>query len=66
MIRRHVQCVWLLVAVVLALVTAAATVDQAKVLCLASSDIAYLDPQQISDLASTPVANVLFEGKGSR
>jgi len=51
---------------VLAPLSAAATVDQAKVLRLASSDIAYLDPQSISDLASTRVANVIFEGLGSR
>ena len=66
MIRRHVHCVWLLLGGVLAPLSAAATVDQAKVLRLASSDIAYLDPQSISDLASTRVANVIFEGLGSR
>lgn len=36
--------------------------DGAKVLRLAASDIAFLDPQQITDLASTRVANVIFEG----
>ncbi len=36
--------------------------DEAKVLRLALSDIAYLDPQQITDLYSTRVANVIFEG----
>ena len=36
--------------------------DEAKVLRLALPDIAYLDPQQITDLYSTRVANVIFEG----
>ena len=66
MIRQHVHWVWLLLGLVLATLTAEATVDQAKVLRLASSDIAYLDPQPISDLASTRIANVIFERLGSR
>ena len=36
--------------------------DEAKVLRLALPDIAFLDPQQITDLSSTRVANVIFEG----
>ena len=36
--------------------------EEPKVLRLALSDIAFLDPQQITDLASARVANVLFEG----
>jgi ABC-type transport system substrate-binding protein len=36
--------------------------DESKVLRLALSDIAYLDPQQITDLYSARVANAIFEG----
>ena len=36
--------------------------EDAKVLRLALPDIAYLDPQQITDLSSSRVANVIFEG----
>ena len=36
--------------------------QEAKVLRLALTDVAILDPQQITDLASARVANVIFEG----
>ena len=45
-----------------ALLAPAARADEPKVLRLGLSDIAYLDPQQITDLYSTRVANVIFEG----
>jgi len=61
MIARQVRLVFLLLAVALA-PASPAMADEAKVLRLALSDIAYLDPQQITDLASTRVANVIFEG----
>ncbi len=48
-------------AVALAPATGSAA-DEPKVLRLALSDIAYLDPQQITDLYSTRVANAIFEG----
>ena len=52
------------VAVVLALAAAtpASAAAEPKVLRLALTDIAYLDPQQITDLSSARVANVIFEG----
>ena len=61
MIARRVRHVFLLLAIALAPAVRAMP-DEAKVLRLALSDIAYLDPQQITDLASTRVANVIFEG----
>ena len=45
-----------------AFLSPAQAADPAKVLRLALPDIAYLDPQQITDLYSTRVANVIFEG----
>jgi oligopeptide transport system substrate-binding protein len=61
MIARSVGRVCLLLIVALAPVVPAVA-DEAKVLRLALSDIAYLDPQQITDLYSTRVATALFEG----
>ena len=58
---RRIRLAFLLLAA--ALVPAAPVkADEAKVLRLALSDIAFLDPQQITDLSSTRVANVIFEG----
>jgi ABC-type transport system substrate-binding protein len=52
----------LVLALVLTIAPPAWPADGEKVLRLALSDIAYLDPQQITDLSSTRVANVIFEG----
>jgi ABC-type transport system substrate-binding protein len=57
---RHAGLIGLLLLV--ALTPLAKAADEPKVLRLALSDIAYLDPQQITDLSSTRVANVIFEG----
>ena len=61
MITRHFRFMCLLLAIAL---TPAGTAfaAEAKVLRLALPDIAYLDPQQITDLYSTRVASVIFEG----
>jgi len=60
MVLRRLRFVFLLL--VLGLAFGARAAADAKVLRLALSDIAYLDPQQISDLYSTRIANVIFEG----
>ncbi len=60
MIARRARFICLLLVVGLTSVAKAA--EEAKVLRLALSDIAYLDPQQITDLYSTRVANAIFEG----
>ena len=60
MIARRVGIIGLLLVAALAPPRTAA--DEAKVLRLALPDIAYLDPQQITDLYSARVANVIFEG----
>src|SRR5678816_3307550 len=57
---RLVRAVGLLLAVALAQPAIAG--EEPKVLRLALSDIALLDPQQITDLASARVANAIFEG----
>ena len=46
----------------LALAAPASAAEERKVLRLALSDIAYLDPQQITDLYSARVAGAIFEG----
>ncbi len=61
MIARRVRFMCLLLAIALA-PAGKASADEAKVLRLALPDIAYLDPQQITDLYSSRVANVIFEG----
>jgi len=60
MIVRRVRCIAFLLVVGVTPVAMAA--EDAKVLRLALPDIAYLDPQQITDLSSSRVANVIFEG----
>jgi len=57
---RFVRALGLLLSAALALPASAA--QEAKVLRLALTDVALLDPQQITDLASARVANVIFEG----
>ena len=61
MVARRIRFAFLLLACALA-PARGPLADDAKVLRLALPDIAYLDPQQITDLYSTRVANVIFEG----
>ncbi len=57
-LRARFVCILLFVA----LAPIANAAEEAKVLRLALPDIAYLDPQQITDLYSTRCASVIFEG----
>jgi len=50
------------VALAVAFAAPASAAEEPKVLRLSLSDIAYLDPQQITDLYSARVANAIFEG----
>jgi ABC-type transport system substrate-binding protein len=50
------------VVLTLALPATASAAEEAKVLRLSLSDLAYLDPQQITDLYSARVASAIFEG----
>ena len=50
------------IALAISLAPPVSAADEPKVLRLALSDIAYLDPQQITDLYSARVANAIFEG----
>ncbi len=60
---RHARLLQLLLVLALApSAQALAAADDTKVLRVALPDIAYLDPQQISDLYSTRVASAIFEG----
>jgi ABC-type transport system substrate-binding protein len=61
MIARRVRLMCLLLVVALTPAGGAAA-EEAKALRLALPDIAYLDPQQITDLYSTRVATAIFEG----